>query len=233
MRIQNHVVFFAVSLFFAMLVQSCAITDGDEVNCPVCDNKTEVLVGNKCVPLDQVDTCGPDGHNHGEECHCFSGQEPTEIGGTQYCLQQGCPGEEQDTDGDSTDLEQQACEHVQDTPEEVQAVSDFADFDQAHSDLAHLVKVELPSDSEGFIHFPGKKTGEVLVFVSQTGLIKDFLDADKKVLEAHNQGENKDCPESFKEVWQVKIINDSGTVKPQIIHFNKTDKSSEVKLLIL
>jgi hypothetical protein len=69
---------------------ACAAEKGDEIECPECDNETTVLVGDRCVSIDEVDPCGPDGHLHGDECHCFDGQDPTSIGGTQYCLQAEC-----------------------------------------------------------------------------------------------------------------------------------------------
>ena len=97
---------FTASLVILFLAVSC-MGPGDDVACPVCDNATELLVGAKCVPIEQVDECGPDGHSHGAECHCFSGQEPTAIDGKSYCLQAGCPGPGQ---GDTPDAEED-CEH--------------------------------------------------------------------------------------------------------------------------
>lgn len=228
-------VVFLLALLTPILATSCATEAGDDVDCPTCDNVTELLVGSKCVPIEDVEACGPDGHSHGTECHCFSGQEPTEIGGVEYCLQQGCAGSDGDTDGDVTeeqDIDKHACEHLGDTPEEVDAVTSFAEFENAHVDLEHLAHVELPNDSEGFVHFPGHETGEVAVFVDTAGVIDGFLDAEENELEAHNQGENTDCPGDFKEIWHVEVVNDSGSVKPQIIRF-KADVAGHVHLLIL
>ena len=227
------------ALFTLTLAFSC-MGPGDEVDCPVCDNKTELLAGAKCVPVDQVEECGPDGHSHGTECHCFSEQEPNTIGGKEYCLQQGCPGAGGDTDahtgdGDAytaEDLDVHACEHLGDTPEEVDAVATFEDFGDAHVDLEHLADITLPENAEGFVHFPGKETGEVAVYVSETGVIDAFLDGQGNAIGAHNQGENGDCPDDFREVWLVEVVNDTGSVKPQIIRF-RDGSLNGVRVLIL
>lgn len=86
-----------IIFLIAVAVSSCAAKAGDKVDCPECNNETEILVGTKCVPIEDVDECGPDGHSHGEECHCFSSQEVTVIGEKPFCLQQGC-GETNDTE---------------------------------------------------------------------------------------------------------------------------------------
>jgi hypothetical protein len=84
-------VFLVISvLFLSVISYSCASKAGDETECPKCDNKTELLVGTKCVPIEDVEDCGPDGHSHGDTCHCFSNQEVTVINGRQFCLQQDC-----------------------------------------------------------------------------------------------------------------------------------------------
>lgn len=84
---------------------------GDTLTCPECDNVTRILVGDKCVPVGDVSECGPDGHCHGDECHCFSGQEPTGIGGVMYCLQQDCAADKEDILGHLDCDEHDAHEH--------------------------------------------------------------------------------------------------------------------------
>ncbi len=79
---------------------SCASKHGDHVHCPECDNETEILVGTKCVPIEDVEDCGPDGHSHGDYCHCFSNQEVTVINGREFCLQQDCHDHHHDHDHD-------------------------------------------------------------------------------------------------------------------------------------
>ena len=229
-KTRTIVLFLTFSLFFAL--SSCATEDGDEIDCPTCDNVTQLLVGTKCVPIEEVEECGPDGHSHGTECHCFSDQEPTEIGGVEYCLQQGCAGENGGDQEETEDLDQHACEHLGDDPEQVQAVSTFADFSNAHVDLETLAEIDLPENSQGFVHFPGKETGEVLVFVDTADAIDTFLDADENELIAHSHGSNTDCPDEFPEVWHVEIVNDSGSVQPQIIRF-KENEAEHVHVLIL
>ena len=78
------------AMLLAIVAIGCATEAGDEVECPVCDEATEALVGTQCVPLEEVEVCGPDGHLHGAVCHCFGGQEVTVIDGINYCLQEVC-----------------------------------------------------------------------------------------------------------------------------------------------
>lgn len=91
----------------------CAVQKGDSVTCPVCDNVLTILVGTKCVEVSQVEVCGPDGHAHGTECHCFSGQATTRVGGKEHCLQQGCPGAQADAhdDHDPEDCHEEDHDH--------------------------------------------------------------------------------------------------------------------------
>lgn len=101
----------AMIVFSSLFIIACASKSGDSVDCPECDNTTEILVGTKCVAVEEVDACGPDGHAHGEECHCFSGQEITVIGEKSFCLQQGC-GETSDEEHDDCDEEEHDHEHT-------------------------------------------------------------------------------------------------------------------------
>lgn len=103
-----------------LALTTCATSPGDTLDCPTCDNVTELLVGAaRGVAIAEVEACGPDGHGHGEACHCFSGQQPTAIGGTEYCLQQGCGG----SGAQMGDPDALACDEVSRTPELVTAVT--------------------------------------------------------------------------------------------------------------
>ena len=73
-----------------LIIFGCATEPGDKTECPECNNKTELLQGYDCVVIEKIEVCGPDGHLHGEECHCFSNQIPTEINNLMYCLQKNC-----------------------------------------------------------------------------------------------------------------------------------------------
>ncbi len=83
-------------LLLALAAGGCATGPGSALECPSCDNVTELLVGDQCVPIEQVEPCGPDGHAHGDGCHCFSGQQPTTIAESDYCLQPGCAHDDHD-----------------------------------------------------------------------------------------------------------------------------------------
>lgn len=204
-------------------IGSCATGAGDEVTCPACDNVTELLVGNRCVPIDQVEACGPDGHAHGGECHCFSGQQPTEIGGTHYCLQTECTSEQ------PVDLHEHACGLLEDTPESATAVGSFADFEDAHADRDTLVAITLPGGT-GYVHFPSDETGHVLVFLDTAGVFSSAYDAAQNPLDAVNLGANEDCGDDFPEVWDVHVENDTGSVQPQILGL---DGTGTVRVVIL
>lgn len=221
--VKNGVVTCCLALV-ATGIASCASSAGDDVTCPECDNVSELLVGNTCVPTDQVETCGPDGHPHGDECHCFSGQQPTEIGGIQYCLQTGCTAAPQE------DLNAHACEHLEETPETVSAVDDFASFEEAHADLETLVEIGLPSSGTGYVHFPGRQTGHVLVLLGTTGVFSAAYDATHNALTSENLGPNEDCSSDLPEVWEVQVENDTDSVQPQILELTGT---GTVRVVIL
>jgi hypothetical protein len=202
----------------------CATSPGDDPDCPECDNVTELLVGFKCVPIDEVEACGPDGHPHGDECHCFSGQTPTTIGDTEYCLQDDCKDVE-------VDIDALACDEIDETPEPVTPVTDFADFEDAHADLGRVAEVDLPDGQESFLHFPGMETAEYAVFLDTTGVLDAVLDASETGLHAHAMGENPDCQAELPEVWHVEVENDTGTAQPQIVRF-KAGTVDRIKLVI-
>ncbi len=81
-------------------ISACATEPGDWPPCPECDNTTELLVGFRCVLIHDIDPCGPDGHLHGNACHCFHDQQPVTIGDHQYCLQADCEEHEDEHDHD-------------------------------------------------------------------------------------------------------------------------------------
>jgi hypothetical protein len=211
------------AVLIATGVAACGSDDGDEVTCPDCDNVTELLVGNKCVPIEEVEACGPDGHAHGSECHCFSGQQPTEIGGTEYCLQTEC------TDDHQEDPHAHACELLEGTPEAVTAVASFDDFGDAHADLETRIDVSLPGGTS-YIHFPGHETGHVLVFLDTAGVFVTAYDGEQTELTTESLGANEDCSAELAEVWEVYVENDTGTPTPQILELTG---AGTVRMIIL
>ena len=110
-------------VFAGLIVVGCATGEGDEVECPVCDEATEALVGTQCVALETLEECGPDGHFHGGTCHCYGGQDVTSIDGMDYCLQESCgvisekthEGEESAEEGD--DPSEEGDEHSEEGDE--------------------------------------------------------------------------------------------------------------------
>jgi len=75
-----------------LLATACATGPGDELPCPECDPEHEILVGTRCVHIEDAPRCGPLGHWHEEEeaCECEDGRAPVEIEGEMLCLQSGC-----------------------------------------------------------------------------------------------------------------------------------------------
>jgi len=187
-----------IALLAGALIVSCADSAGDDIQCPMCNNTTEVLVGTTCVPLAEVAACGPDGHAHGSECHCFSGQAPTVIGGLQYCLQLSCGGQQ----GDSDAL---ACAEVTRAAENVTAVASLAAVESAHVDVGKVAEVVLPAGLEGFVHFGAAAAGEMHVHASIPGIVQGALTMDGTPLVAAVEGANEDCPAVLAEVWGVQV----------------------------
>jgi len=250
---------FSALLIFTLLTLSCATDPGDEALCPECDNKTELLVGNKCVPIDEIEECSPDGHAHGDECHCFSGQEPSEIGEKQYCLQQGCKeaetecsghghlengechcdeGFKQDhddkticiPDSEEHDVDYEACEAVENIGENVTAADVFEKFDEAHVDLVVGAEITLPEQKEGFVHFPVEHTGEFAIYIDREDVVESVYDSERNELSIENAGSNGDCSDKLKEILHISATNESGTKTPVIIKFKA--KGGKVKIFI-
>jgi len=226
MTIAHRIRLSGLCLFSLLAFVSCASGDGDKVNCPTCDNLTQLLVGTKCVPIADVDVCGPDGHAHGTECHCFSGQEPTAIGGQNYCLQQGCGDK-----GETEDVDALACAALEETGENVTAADEFAKFEDAHADLGELIVLSLPDGKPGFVHFPASETGDFAVYLDTAGAFDKALDGEGHELETETLGANPDCSDKLPALFHVLVTNESGQIKPQILQF-KSGAARTVKLFI-
>jgi len=232
---------------FTFIILSCATDSGDKVECPGCDNTTELLVGNKCVPIENVEQCGPDGHAHAAECHCFSGQQPTQIDGKKYCVQQDCSAEEKECSGhghleDGTchcdegfeqdhddkikcvaehehDIDHEACEAAESITENVTAVSAFDKFSDAHVDLATGAEITLPEGKESFVHFPVDETGEIALYIDREGVFDSAYDKNQNTLTVESAGANEDCSSELKEVYHISATNDTGSKVPAILKF--------------
>ena len=207
-------------LLGAIAVVGCANKAGDDVECPTCNNTTELLVGARCVAIAEVATCGPDGHAHGSACHCFSGQEPTSINGTDYCLQQSCGEAEQDTDS-------LACDEVNRVAETVTAVTALADVDDAHIGVGSVAEVTLPANQESFVHFGADEAGGFLVYAATAGILDVALTESGVTLDTAVEGSNEDCATTLPEVSSVHAQN----VGPVVLRF-KAGTNASVKLVI-
>ena len=126
-----------VCIVAGLIVWGCANEEGDEVECPVCDEATEALVGTQCVPLEEVEVCGPDGHLHGPVCHCFGDQEVTEINGVRYCLQAECGVVSAKVEADESPAEDHSDhgdEHADHGDEHADHGDEHADHGDEHAD---------------------------------------------------------------------------------------------------
>ncbi len=197
---QRFAVAAAIGLGGACSTLACATEPGDDVTCPTCNNTTELLVGLKCVPIAQVAECGPDGHAHGDACHCFGGQQPTAIGAQSYCLQQGCG----ESTGDPSAL---ACDEIPRAPEAVTAVTTVADVDDAHVNLGKVAEVTLPAGQESFVHFEADEAGEILAHMATGGILVAALDGTGAALHAAIEGPNEDCATVVPEVWGIQVAS--------------------------
>jgi hypothetical protein len=216
------------ALFAVVFLGSCATEAGDTPACPSCNNTTELLVGAKCVPIAQVEACGPNGHAHGGECHCFDEKDSVVIGGKSYCLQ-SCGAA---TTPKVEDVDLHACEHIGDLPVAATAVEAFAEFDTVHVEHETVTDVALPAGKGGYLHFEGHETGHVVVYVSPAGALAGVMDANQAAVGAENEGANEDCPTEWPEVWHVAVVNATGTPQPQILKLNPV-AGDKVRLLVL
>lgn len=227
MKIRLLRTFTAAVQLLLLGLAGCATEPGDTVDCPTCDNATELLVGARCVAIAEVAVCGPDGHSHGDECHCFSGQQPTEIGGKEYCLQQGCAGSGEQTG----DPDEQACEEVALEPEQATAVTRFAEFESVHLEDGKVVEVTLPAGQESFVHCAALAAGHLRVDLSVAGVLDAALDAEGNPLELEGGAANPDCSEVLPAVHEVHLETGATYPHPVVLRF-KAGSVASVKLIV-
>lgn len=198
----------------ALCVTGCATEPGDAPDCPDCNGTTELLVGARCVPIADVAVCGPDGHLHGDACHCFSGQEPTTIAGQQYCVQQGCGGASEPGDPDAL-----ACDEVDREPEQATAVGSFADFESVHIEDGRVTEISLPAGQESFVHCAALAAGHLRVDLSVAGALTGAFDANETALELEGGTANADCPTALPGVHEVHLEEGATYPHPVVLRF--------------
>lgn len=246
MKIKLLLISAIMSLFFV----SCANGNGDKVECPTCDNQTQVLVGTKCVDITEISECGPDGHSHGADipCHCYSDQEQTEINGQRYCLQNACVQEEEcnghgklvnescqcDTgyvvdEVDSTkcmplDLDSLACDAFDTNATETKDAMD--DFNGTHLEVETKNLVNLIPDKESFVHFPTATSTTFAVFVDQPDLLLAAYSKDGDTeFDIKKMGEDEDCSGKIHALYHIKVTRQvqNATEEPVVLKFDKHD----------
>lgn len=211
-----------------ILMLSCADSDGNNEECETCDNITTVLVGTKCVPIAEVEACGPDGHAHGEvngvpDCHCFHGQNTTDINGAPYCLQSECSTTEE------KDWDQVACEIFSDQAEEIVLTTDYT---IAHMHFEEKMEVVL-GETETMGHIPVLQDSAFMLHLSEKDVFVKASLADGTDVEFEREDANSDCSSDIKEVIHIHMENDTGEKFPLILHFRAQNSSNERVFLIV
>ncbi len=209
-------------MIFSMFMVSCATDDGDKSKCEECDNVTELLVGEKCVPIAEIEECGPNGHAHGDVCHCFDEKDPVQIGDKFYCL--STCGTEVEEDVDAL-----ACEAKD--AEAVTCVEGFENFSNVHLHTGELLELTLSETAETFAHFPITETTEMAVYVEKAGVLDSAYYSDKTEITKELIGANPDCSSQFVEVYHLAVTK-AGTdaAIPGILKFKPT--TGTVKIFI-
>lgn len=215
-----------LGIFSLTFLAACAGKAGDGVHCEECDNVTELLVGTKCVPIAEIAVCGPDGHAHGDVCHCFSGQAPTTIGENQYCIQEcsaGEPGDQQVEDVDA-----HACEAAEGAKETATAVDAFEKFDEVHLELETLYELTLPAGKEGFVHTGPATTGDWAIYLGKSDLFVGAFNAKGEELEVEMMGANEDCATIFPAIFHVLYTVQEGMGPAIILKFKASTAETKV-----
>ncbi len=235
----------------------CANKDGNEEKCPVCDNETQLLVGNKCVDILQVEECGPDGHSHGEDepCHCFSGQTQKIINGKRYCLQANCEenndecgghgklvndechcriGYEKDENNPkncvlSVDIDKLACEIEASEIKKAKRQEENPNGQHLELEKKYIVKV---LQGKSYVHFPMLEDSEFVVYLSEQSLLTNTQSKDGNGIipvefEKENKGANVDCEELFKEVFHIKGVRQHPNDKKEPVVLEFTSASDK------
>jgi len=208
-----------LGIFSLAFLAACAGKAGDGVHCEECDNVTELLVGTKCVSIAEVSACGPDGHSHGGDvCHCFSGQEPTAIGGANYCLMT-CAMAASDDDSVKEDVDEHACEAAEGTKEAATAVDAFERFDEVHLELETAYELILPAGKEGFTHTGPATTGDWAIYLGKADIFAGAYNAKGEELEVEVVGANEDCATTYPAVFHVLYTAQEGMAPAIVLKF--------------
>ncbi len=222
---------YLVVMIAIFTIFSCASKKGDSVECPVCDNKTTFLKGTKCVPIAEVEACGPDGHAHGTDCHCFSGQAPTEIDGKEYCIQKDCGGNTDETPEE--DVDAHACETVKaGNATSVEGVATIDEFEKAHLELETLYEITLKAGAETYFHTGPATTGDWAVYFSEAGVFDSAYNAEKVKLESESLGANPDCKENLKDLYNVLYTEKEGMGPAIIIKLKAQTEDKKVVVFV-
>jgi len=234
-----------------LILTSCANSAGESVECPTCDNIKEVLVGTKCVPIEEISECGPDGHSHGENepCHCFSDQEETDINGKKYCLQLSCETKECNNHGklennecicdngfiqdknDKTlcvkeieDLDKYACNKFLEEVTKKELAKD--DFNGQHIKLDTKNVITLLKDKESYIHFAVEKDAKFIIYIDKVDILDSIYSKDGTMEHTITSlGENSDCKDDIKAVYEVDIKRTISDIakEPAVLKFKPFD----------
>jgi len=218
---KNLIVLFS---FLALFLVACAGSKGDSVTCEECDNVTKLLVGTKCVPIDQIAVCGPDGHAHGDVCHCFSDQTPTTIGGKQYCIQECKVGEEPEEE----DVDAHACEAAEGAKETATAVDSFEKFSEVHLELETLYELTLPAGKAGFVHTGPATTGDWAIYLGKADVFEGAFNAKGEELAVEVIGANKDCATTYPAVYHVLYTAQEGMGPAIVLKFKAPTAETKV-----
>ncbi len=172
------------------------------------------------------DECGGHGHLHDNECHCDEGYV-VDPDNSKNCIEEIA-------------FPQLACnQFTENTPEEVTAVTSFADFKDVHVETDIPVTVTLSANSEGYVHFPVRHTadegGAYVIFLNKAEILDKVLDMNENELLISGGTANGKCPDTLVEHWHVTTTYDdvtSDSPKPAIIKFKALEEATTVSLII-
>lgn len=172
------------------------------------------------------DECSGHGYLQDEICVCNEGYkvDPDDV---EACIEEIA-------------FPQLACNQFSENdPEEVTAVTSFADFSTVHVETDIPIQITLTANSEGYVHFPVTHTvsegGEYVIFLSKAGVLDKVLDMTETELLISGGTANGKCPETLVEHWHAITTYDdveSDSPKPAIIKFKAQEEATTVSLII-